>query len=215
MIESDRQYLQGLLCRGLLKGPLLELGAGIPEHSARSLIEAAGISYVGTDIEGTADIRADFTDAQAVRRAFAGRPPFVSALVFNVLEHTYDPIRFLDNVFALLAPAATCVILTPTVWPLHSYPIDCWRILPDFYVEYARRNGHALLHDTFEYVGIGPVHHTPAGAAFPSPGRSPLHFLYSRVVHRVFNTSGRGMLMPSHIAIAVALRKRANEDGAS
>jgi len=211
MIEADRKYLQALLQRGLLKSPLLELGAGIPEHSARSLVEDAGITYVGTDIQGSVDVRADFSDAQAVRTAFASRPQFASALVFNVLEHAFDPIRVLDHVFEILGPGGICVVLTPSVWPLHSYPIDCWRILPDFYTEYARRNGHELLQDTFEYVGIGPVViGSDNSAVLPKPGRSRAHLLYSRIIHKLFGTTGRGMFMPSHVAIAAALRKRPN-----
>lgn len=206
MVERDEEYLERLLGRGLLLGPVLDLGAGTPGQNARPIVERAGMAYVGTDIDGQADVFADFSDAEAVRTAFAGRPPFRSALVFNVLEHTFDPIRVLDNVFALLAPGGVCAVLTPTVWPLHSHPIDCWRILPDFYVEYARRSGHTLVPGTFEFVGYGPV---TAGGALPQPGRSRLHLLYSRVVHRIFNTTGRGMFMPSHIATAVAFRKAA------
>lgn len=207
MIDQDRHYLEDLLKRGVLKGPLLELGAGLPEHSARGLVERAGLAYVGTDLEGEVDVRVDFSDAAAVRQAFAGRPAFESAIVFNVLEHTFDPIRVLDNVVSLLAPGGICVALTPTVWPIHSFPVDCWRILPDFYREYARRNGHELIQDTFEYVGYGPVHTPGKPVAFPNPGRSPAHQLYSRVVHKLFDTTGRGMFMPSHVATAVAMRK--------
>jgi len=211
MIDADRHYLTTLLGRGLLQGPLLELGAGLPEHSARSIVEGAGLAYVGTDLEGDVDVHADFSDAEAVRREFVGRPPFGSALVFNVLEHTFDPIRVLDNVFTLLAPGGLCVVLTPTVWPIHSYPIDCWRVLPDFYVEYARRNGHELLPDTFEFVGFGPVGIAPgASSQLPRPGRSGAHHFYSRIVHKVFNTAGRSMFMPSHVATAVVMRKRAS-----
>jgi SAM-dependent methyltransferase len=210
MIEGDREYLHALIRRGLLTGPLLEVGAGIPEHSARAMVESAGIEYVGTDIEGRVDVLVDLSDDQAVRAAFAGRPLFGSAIVFNVLEHTFDPIRVLDNVFSLLSPGGVCVALTPSVWPIHSYPIDCWRILPDFYVEYARRNGHEVLRDTFVYVGHGPV--PPRAASLPAPGRSRVHRLYSRVVHRLFNTSARGMLMPSHVATAVALRKGRSQE---
>jgi hypothetical protein len=180
----------------------------LPEHSARAIVEQAGLAYVGTDLEGEVDVHADFSDLAAVRAAFADRPPFGTALVFNVLEHTFDPIRVLDHVFSLLAPGAHCAVLTPTVWPLHSYPIDCWRILPDFYLEYARRNGHELLRETFEYVGLAPV---MAGQSSPSPlpkpGRSPAHLLYSRIVHKLFDTTGRGMLMPSLVATATVLRK--------
>lgn len=208
MIEPDRQYLKRVIDQGLVAAPVLELGAGIPEHSARRLIVSAGLEYVSTDLEGDVDAVADFSDRQSVQKAFNGRPQFGTVLVFNVLEHTFDPIRVLDNVFSLLKPAGSCVLLTPTVWPLHSYPVDCWRILPDFYVEYARRSGNELLAATFEYVGVGSVlDESGTPRQLPPAGRSSWHRIYSRAVHKLLNTTGRGMLTRSHIATAVVIRK--------
>jgi hypothetical protein len=199
--------LERLLDRGIIRGPCLELGAGIPEHSAKAVLAKRGIDYVGTDLAGEVDVIADFTERASVSHAFVGRR-FATALLFNVLEHTFDPIRVLDNVFELIADSGICVVLTPTVWPIHSYPMDCWRILPDFYVEYAMRRRHELLWDTFEFVGHRPiVRRGDRCFELPKPGRSPLHGYYSRAVHKLLNTAGRGMLMPSHVATAVAIRK--------
>lgn len=210
MTPGDLDYVRSLLDKKVLRGPLLELGAGLPEHSARALVTSHGLEYVGTDIDGQFDVRADFSDAEEVRKAFASRPAFGSVLIMNVLEHTFDPIRVLDNAMSLLAPGGCCVVLTPTVWPIHSYPIDCWRILPDFYVTYAERRGHSLVWDTFEYVGVGPVakdRDAMRNVQLPIAGKSEAHVLYSRVVHKALNTMGRSMLMPSHVATAVVIRK--------
>ncbi len=210
MTPADEAHLESLLRRGMVAGPCLELGAGLPDHNSRKQLAAHGIEYVATDLEGDVDVAADFTvPRESLVRRFrdAGFDSFASVLVFNVLEHTFDPVTILDNIFALLRPGGTCVALTPTVWPIHSYPIDCWRILPDFYIQYAERRGHELVPGTLEYVGVGPVELDDQGAAtLPPPGRTPRHHLYSRIVHKLFNTTGRGMWMPSHVATAAVIR---------
>jgi SAM-dependent methyltransferase len=121
-------------------------------------------------------------------------------LVFNVLEHTFDPLHVLDNAMALVRPGGTCAVLTPTVWGLHSFPLDCWRINPDLYVEYARRRGLELIRGP-EFVGAGP-----ADSVLPPPWRSDFEHLYGRVIHRLFNTYGRGMYSRTHVATAAVFR---------
>ncbi len=135
--------------------------------------------------------------------------PFGSVLILNVLEHTFDPIRVLDNAATLLRPGGTLVSLTPSVWPLHNYPMDAWRILPNFYEEYAKRRGHELLESWFEYVGFGLVANfrNPDGSyCYPPPSRAGFRRWFSRAVHKVFNTYGRSMLQPSHVAVAAVFR---------
>jgi SAM-dependent methyltransferase len=123
-----------------------------------------------------------------------------------VLEHTFDPIRVLDNAATLLRPGGALVALTPSVWPLHNYPLDAWRILPNFYEEYAKRRGLDLLADYFEYglarsrisgmrTGRTTIRH-PVGPGFAIG--------VSRVVHKAFNTFGRSMFQPSHVAVAAS-----------
>src|SRR5437667_360405 len=122
MTPSDREYLQRLIDAELIHSPCLELGSAFPVHSAAEVLKLAKIQFVGTDLKAgpLVDIVADF-DApnESVRERF-GRQ-FGSVLVFNVLEHTIDPIRVLDNAVSLVRPGGTCAVLTPTVWPLHSY----------------------------------------------------------------------------------------------
>jgi SAM-dependent methyltransferase len=176
------------------------------------MLVSAAIEYFGTDIAAanSVDYVVDFEGAsEAVGRAFGGKQ-FGSALVLNVLEHTFDPIRVLDNVFSILRPKGTCIIITPTVWPLHDFPRDCWRINPNFYEEYCRRRALRLLPDYFDYVGFHSVdsrRDSIGTYVLPLPARSSYKMLKSKIVHRLFNTCGRAMFFPSHIATGLVIEK--------
>jgi SAM-dependent methyltransferase len=212
MNDVDVAYLREVLTRGLLQGPCLELGVGLEGANNRELLRSHGIEHFGSDlvpgpvVDFVVDMEAQPDDLRAtVARVGA----FGSVLVLNVLEHTFDPVRVLDNVFALLAPGGTCVVITPAVWTVHDFPVDCWRILPGFYVEYARRRRLTLVEDTLRFVGHGPVQDflAPDGTmALPRPGRSAAHFTYSKAVHRLFDTFGRGMAFPSHVSCGAVIR---------
>ena len=215
MTPADRDYLQRLIDAGLIYSPCLELGAALLVHSAAEALKSANFEYVGTDREPGpfVDIVVDFdADGEVVRERF-GRQ-FGSVLVFNVLEHTIDPIRVLDNAVSLVRPGGTCAVLTPAVWPLHSYPHDCWRINLDFYVQYARKRRLELVAGTLQYVGHGPVqkHTDPDGNVFlPRPWRNAAARWYGRVIHRLFNTYGRSTQFKPHVATAALFLRSQNE----
>ena len=215
MVGEDSAYIKKCLDAGLVQSPCLELGVGYAGPNNKATLVAAGIEYFGTDIVASdcVDYVVDFeATEETVGRAFGGKT-FGSMLVLNILEHTFDPIRVLDNVFNLLRPQGTCIIITPTVWPLHDFPRDCWRINPNFYEEYCRRRELHLLPDYFEYVGFHQVgaRRDKAGTyMLPLPARSNYKLLKSKVVHKLFNTCGRALFFPSHVATGVVIEKPDN-----
>jgi len=109
-------------------------------------------------------------------------------LVLNVLEHTFDPLRVIDHARMLLKPGGRLVLLTPAVWPLHAYPFDAWRILPNLYEQYAERNGLLLLRDYFEYIGRDPVDTFRQGASYslPPPWPNRRQEIIGSVVYKLF-----------------------------
>lgn len=210
MVDADLAFLRRLLTSRVVEGPVLELGTGYGGQTARAEIESAGFNYHGTDLEPGpgVDFAANFERGEDMA-VFAAVAPFGSVLILNVLEHTFEPLRVLDHAASLVRPGGTLVTVTPSVWPLHNHPMDAYRLLPNFFEEYAKRRGHALLPDCFEYVGYGPVgefRNADGSYRYPPPGRPGLRFQRSRVVHRVFNTFGRGMFHPSHVAIGAVFR---------
>ena len=212
MVDEDSAYVRKCLKAGVVQSPCVELGVGYAGPNNKALLAAAEIEYFGTDIAASdnVDYVVDFEGTrEAVGRAFGGRR-FGSVLVLNVLEHTFDPIRVLDNVFSILRPEGTCIIITPTVWPLHDFPRDCWRINPNFYEEYCGRRALRLMPEYFEYVGFHSVDLRRDGNGtymLPRPARSNYKMLKSKIVHRLFNTSGRAMFFPSHVSTGVVIEK--------
>jgi SAM-dependent methyltransferase len=217
MTEVDVRYVEKVLAAGLIGSPCLELGVGYEGVISKDLLQNAGVTYFGTDaVSGKhVDFIVDFEESpEALAKCFDGVRPFQSVLALNVLEHTFDPIRVLDNIFHVLSPGGTCVLIAPAVWPLHDFPRDCWRINPNFYEEYCEHRSLHLLDEHFDYVGFHRVRdRRDANGAYVLPNPSPhkIHTLWSRVVHKVFNTFGRGMCFPSHVALGVVIRKPSSE----
>jgi SAM-dependent methyltransferase len=211
MTPDDLIWIRKLLAEKKLEGPVLELGVGYGGATCRELIEGAGLRYFGTDLEKTpaVDFVADFERAGDMD-VFSSAAPFGSVLVLNVLEHTFDPLRVLDNAVSLLKPGGRCAIVTPSIWPLHNYPMDTWRILPNLYEEYARRKGLLLDRGSFEYVGKGAVEKFRDGSGnyqYPPQCGNAARLLWSRAVHKLLNTFGKGMFFPSHVAVGALLQK--------
>jgi SAM-dependent methyltransferase len=210
MTEVDLKWVQRMLDEKYLDGPILEMGTGYGGFTCKEIIESAGIAHFGTDLEKTptVDFVANFENKEEMQ-VFSPVNPFGTVLIMNVLEHTFDPITILDNAMTLVKAGGKCLVLTPTVWPLHNFPMDAWRILPNFYEEYAQRRGYILDSRFFEYVGHGPVkdfRDKAGNYAFPPPSLNRKHLLWSKIVHKVLNTSGRGMFHPSCFAVGAVLQ---------
>jgi SAM-dependent methyltransferase len=211
MTQDDLDFVAACLQKGLVRSPCLEVGVS-GEHNTRDLLSSQGIEYFGADLGAEpgvhfqVDLGRSFAEVDEV---FRGQT-FKTVMLLNVLEHTFEPIRVLDNVFALLDPDGVCVITTPVVWPLHDYPVDCWRINPNFYERYCESRSLHLFDDMFQYLKYGPVRNGFEAYSLPAPARGWRHF-YSRGVHKVFNTTGRGMVFPSHISLGVVIGKSPSE----
>ena len=208
MTRDDLTYIAEISMRPFFCGPVLELGAGYGGATCRGIVQSKGLAYQTTGLAAApgVDFVANFESGEGVEELLAAGP-FSTVLVLNVLEHTFDPVTVLDNALLVTAEAGgALVVLTPVVWPIHNYPIDCCRLLLDWYRRFAATRGVPLLEDTFQYVGYGRVdafRTSDQQDHLPPPGfRSPsLHRLYSRAIHKLFNTFGRGMCSPSHVVL--------------
>lgn len=209
MTEPDLIYIRRLIAQRKIVGPVLELGAGYGGATCRKIISDAGFVYYASDMHSSpgVDFVADF-ESDSIEGVFPLDIKFKSILVLNVLEHAFNPIRILDNAKKLLDDEGSLVVITPAVWRLHNYPIDCYRILPDWYERYASSRNMLLDRRYFEYLGYGRVdsHLDACGAVkFPPPEEQRMSYWKSRIVHRLLNTFGRRMLFPNHLAVGAVM----------
>jgi len=143
------------------------------------------------------DYVADFgLEPSEFRRSY-DLPTFSTVCVFNVLEHTFDPITVLSNALSCASSDGSLVVLTPSIWPIHNFPGDYNRMLPDWYRAFANRHRLKLVDRLFSWLsefGVEPI--ASADPEFPNfrssqAKASPARYWKSRIGHRLLNTYGR------------------------
>jgi len=210
MTSDDVDYVRKLLLGGTITGPVLELGAGYGGTTSREQVEGAGLEYRCTDTSAGpgVDYAADF-EAEDVTAAIP-RVDFGSVLVLNVLEHAFAPITVLDNAIRVTRSGGTIVTITPSMWPVHNYPRDHQRLLPDWYVTFAeRRPGVRLVEPLFEFLGYGAVAKFAQGELrnLPPPWRNAASSLYTRGVNKLLKTANRGHWAAPRSSIGAVFQK--------
>ncbi len=56
---------------------------------------------------------------------------FDLVLCTQVLEHCHNPQRIVDECYRVLKPGGEFIVTVPSIYPLHGYPADNWRFMPD------------------------------------------------------------------------------------
>ncbi len=68
----------------------------------------------------------------------------------------------LKNIAAVLRPGGPFFLIVPAEWPIHRYPIDCYRFLPDSLAAMAEWAELELIETRFELPDLGGVFRKPA-----------------------------------------------------
>jgi SAM-dependent methyltransferase len=217
-VQGDFVFLASLLAEARIAGDVLDIGSlnhqRTDEGNTRVACERAGLNWEGADFQDGPDVSfsLDILDRTAVEKLDRR---WDSVLLFNLLEHVYDPIRALENALALVKPGGVCVVVAPSVWEIHDYPRDFWRLLPDFYIEFARKNDCAVDLTWIAADKTFPIEAMKDGEQKLLPSKRWAHLLYgsrkagwSRLVHRTFNTLGRGALFFPTSGIGAVLQLR-------
>jgi hypothetical protein len=217
-VELDFEFLRAMISRGFVASPTLEIGSRSWQGdvgNAKHVCDKAGVTWEGCDISPGpgVDFCLDILDRTAVA-AVSRR--WRTVLLFNLLEHVYDPARALENAMQLVEPGGTCVVVTPVVWQVHDVPADYWRPLPDFYREFARRRGYSIVNGTMMWLAVKKLLSVesisePNQLLLPSPHAATQLFgarraLWSRAIHKFANTFGRQMVFPS-CGLGLVIRK--------
>ncbi|MGI8807853.1 MAG: hypothetical protein ACR2KK_08445 [Acidimicrobiales bacterium] len=220
-VPTDFSYLRRVIGAGEVRGPVLEIGSRDHQGgvgNAKETCEAAGLSWEGTDIDAGpgVDFTLDILDREAVG-AIDRR--WSSVLLFNLLEHVYEPAIALRHAVSLVEPGGAAVVVGPSVWQLHDFPRDYWRPMPDFFSEFARRHELTLVEEHFCWLleqneRIIPIDSlTTTSGQKQFPGRKTAVEVFgtfrataSRYIHRALHLTGQVMHFPQ-VGIGVVLRK--------
>ena len=199
-----------------MKSRFLEVGSAKVQGVANLCDEARklDIESFGVDVQSMDGVDAvvDFSQPHDVFRREWTAGEFDTIAVFNVLEHTFDPIRILENCLFCAKSGATILVLTPAIWPIHNFPGDFTRLLPDWYRRFAEVHNLKIVEDRFHWIsgfGFEPVSKYPDFPTYISRKNSVPQSRYwiSRAAHKLLNTYGRSH-WATHCAVAVALVRR-------
>lgn len=224
MTSRDAEYFRACFDAGLVKSPFLEVGSakvlgeqltnlcelatsyGVGRASGVDLAQGSGVDYI-----------ADFSLPPDIFRRQWRHGTFATVAIFNVLEHTFDPITVLSNALSCVGEQGTLLALTPTIWEIHNYPKDYNRLLPDWYHAFAKVNGLELHERQFCWIsefGLTRVNDLRIGDLYVFPtyqnrgrAQSARRYWTSRIVHRAFNTYGRSHWW-TNVALGAAFSKR-------
>jgi len=211
MTPNDMLWFKQCLASGLVEPPFLEVGSARVLGATHNLCDIARESSITPSI-GADLVQGDGVDLVIDFSAPDFQPPshYQTVAIFNVLEHTFDPVCVLRNVLKCVQPGGVLLVLTPCVWPIHNWPGDFNRLLPDWYRAFASVSNINIIEDKFCWLspfGIdvidGPNTELPS---FISRRHACPTFKYwrSRLVHKVFDTYGRASSPFTHSAIAAA-----------
>ncbi|MDP1819639.1 MAG: hypothetical protein Q8K58_07050 [Acidimicrobiales bacterium] len=226
-VPADLHYLRSVMDH---VGPtVLEVGShnwqGIGGNM-HGTVTGSGRAWEGCDVEAGpgVDFTVDILDDEQIRAI--GRT-WSTVLLFNLLEHVYDPTAALRNALRLVEPGGTCVVCGPAIWELHDFPADYWRPLPDFYLEFARREGCTIEPGTLVWVlnefryrprqpprsRLVPVEALTTDGQKQVPSRLTAMQVYGRprtiasvAIQRVLNLNGRVTRFPN-VGLGAVLRR--------
>src|SRR5262249_16551023 len=149
---------------------------------------------VGADLESGSgvDLVIDFSVPPEDFRARWRHGVFASVAIFNVLEHTFDPLTVLQNALHCVGDGGALLVVTPAVWALHDHRGDYVRLMPHWYEKFAERTGLRLLPDAFCWLsefGVDKIQDVIEDGGYQLPsflslGRSrfPYRYWTSRIL---------------------------------
>lgn len=144
-------------------GKVLDVGCG--EKPYQELFSST--YYVGVEIASARPERKQEADLlyDGARLPF-GDSTFDSVVCSEVLEHIFDPERFLRELGRVLRPGGTVLLTVPFLWPEHEQPQDFGRYSSFGIRHLSLQCGFAVISSTKALSGFGAVCQLLAALAF-------------------------------------------------
>lgn len=140
---ARRALYRGIRAHGAaLSGPLLDVGCGTQPY--RSLFHVD--RYVGLEIDTPQSRARAVADAFYNGKAFPfGNEQFQTVLCNQVLEHVFEPDRFVTEIRRVLSVGGKLLLTVPFVWDEHEQPFDFARYSSFGLRALLERNGFKIL----------------------------------------------------------------------
>lgn len=107
---------------------VLDVGSYDVNGTLRPLCRELGLVYTGLDVAAGPNV--DIIAPDPYRFPFKANH-FHHVISASTMEHVGEIWRWIPELVRVLKPGGLLAITTHTSWPLHRYPVDCWRIMPD------------------------------------------------------------------------------------
>lgn len=113
-------------------GRVLEIGSCNVNGTIRDALEMSASEWIGVDLQEGPCVDLIMPSDKLV--AMFGEESFDTVVSCECLEHDLRPWITVDAMRKLLRPGGHMLVTTPTFgFPLHRYPIDCFRFGEDAY----------------------------------------------------------------------------------
>jgi len=101
-----------------------------------------GYDYVGIDLVAGPNVDIVMEDPYIFPLASES---FDAVITGQCFEHVKNPFKLIEECSRILRNKGHFLGVAPSKWPIHRYPVDCWRFLPDGW------------ESLFEHVGLSKI----------------------------------------------------------
>lgn len=135
MHASSMRNMQWVIdnCLNNLSGKVLDVGSCVAEaqpENYRRLFNNTHLYYRGCDVVAGENVDLIMPTPYEIPSQWGKFEVIISG---QVAEHVQDIYKWLTTLRSALKPQGSLVIISPFIFQIHRYPVDCWRILPDGY----------------------------------------------------------------------------------
>ena len=127
MHDSSYKFMTGFVKNYVKNGDsVLDVGSYNFNGCYRPLFQEC--KYVGLDLESGPNV--DIVIKDAYQYPFPDNN-FDIIICGQCLEHSFHPWKVVNEIGRVTKKCGFACLIAPWQWPIHRFPVDCFRILPD------------------------------------------------------------------------------------